>query len=56
MSMPKLVGSKAWVNLTSEHWLTEINMVGGSGGWWIDTNASYHVCYDHAMFKTYTND
>ncbi|XP_062080111.1 3-hydroxy-3-methylglutaryl-coenzyme A reductase 2-like [Humulus lupulus] len=23
-------------------------------GWWVDTGASHHVCYDHAMFKTYT--
>ena len=30
-------------------------MIGGSDGWWVDTGASRHVCYDHAMFKTYTN-
>ncbi|XP_073219448.1 uncharacterized protein [Cicer arietinum] len=33
--------------------ITEINLVGGSNGWWIDTGASRHVCYDRAMFKTY---
>jgi len=30
-------------------------MIGGSNGWWVDTGASDHVCYDRAMFKTYTN-
>jgi len=34
--------------------ITEVNMVGGSDGWWIDTGASRHVCFDRAMFKTYT--
>jgi len=34
--------------------ITEINMVGGYDGWWIDTSASRHVCFDRAMFKTYT--
>jgi len=34
--------------------ITEINMVGGSDGWWMDTCASRHVCFDRAMFKTYT--
>ncbi|XP_028223590.1 uncharacterized protein LOC114405140 [Glycine soja] len=35
--------------------ITEINMIGGSDGWWVDTGASRHVCYDRAMFKTYMN-
>ncbi|KAE9620733.1 putative RNA-directed DNA polymerase [Lupinus albus] len=35
--------------------LTEVTMIGGSDGWWVDTGASRHVCYDRAMFKTYTN-
>lgn len=30
-------------------------MIGESDGWWIDIDSSCHVCYDHAMFKTYTN-
>ncbi|RZC12050.1 hypothetical protein D0Y65_012028 [Glycine soja] len=34
---------------------TEINMIGESDGWWVDTGASCHVCYDRATFKTYTN-
>jgi len=34
--------------------ITEINIVGGSNGWWMDTGAFRHVCFDRAMFKTYT--
>ncbi|MCH80615.1 retrotransposon protein putative Ty1-copia sub-class, partial [Trifolium medium] len=34
--------------------VTEVNLVGGTDGWWVDTGASRHVCYDRAMFKTYT--
>ncbi|XP_021732277.1 uncharacterized protein LOC110699091 [Chenopodium quinoa] len=34
--------------------ITEINLTGGSDGWWIDTGATRHVCYDRRMFKTYT--
>jgi len=33
--------------------ITEIKLVGGSNGWWMDTGASRHVCFDHGMFKTY---
>ncbi|MCI68621.1 hypothetical protein A2U01_0089882, partial [Trifolium medium] len=29
-------------------------MVGVSEGWWIDIGATLHVCYERAMFKTYT--
>jgi len=36
--------------------ITEINMVGGSEGWWIDIGASRHVCFGRAMFKTYITD
>ncbi|CAL0320864.1 unnamed protein product [Lupinus luteus] len=35
--------------------LSEVTMVGGTDGWWVDTGASRHVCYDRAMFKNYTN-
>ena len=35
--------------------ITKINMIEGSDGWWVDTDASRHVYYDRVMFKTYTN-
>lgn len=31
----------------------EINMVGGSEGWRVDSGASRHFCYDRSMFKSY---
>lgn len=45
-------------NLTEEQqfiaMISEINLVGGSEGWWLDTGSSIHVCNNRAMFKTYT--
>ncbi|KAM2175214.1 hypothetical protein ACFX1Q_034643 [Malus domestica] len=34
--------------------ISKINLVDGSEGWWVDTGASRHVCYDHSLFKTYS--
>ncbi|XP_060961376.1 uncharacterized protein LOC133031750 [Cannabis sativa] len=43
-------------NLTEElpytTMISEINLIGGSEGWWVDTGASRHICFDRAMFKT----
>ncbi|CAJ2668640.1 unnamed protein product [Trifolium pratense] len=54
----KLVAtSNAQVNVTEEPYvamITEINMIGGTDGWWIDTGATRHICFERAMFKTYT--
>jgi len=44
-------------NLTEDQliaMISEINAVGGSEGWWLDTGATRHVCYDRSMFKTYS--
>lgn len=34
--------------------IAEINMIGGSDGWWIDSGAARHVCYDRSLFKSYS--
>ena len=34
--------------------ITEINILNGLGGWWIDSGATRHVCHDKAWFKTYS--
>ena len=34
--------------------VTEISILKGLGGWWIDSGATRHVCYDKTWFKTYT--
>lgn len=52
------VSPNAHVNLDDEQFIaliTEINVIGDSDGWWLDIDSSRHVCYDRAMFKTYTN-
>ncbi|KAK2455989.1 putative mitochondrial protein [Trifolium repens] len=57
-SRPKPAHLKGQVNVAEEAYaamITEINMIGVSDGWWIDTGATRHVCFDRAMFKTYTN-
>ena len=33
--------------------VTKINNLKGLGGWWIDSRATRHVCYDKTWFKTY---
>ncbi|KAI9164846.1 hypothetical protein LWI28_003192 [Acer negundo] len=35
--------------------ISEVYLVNGFEGWWVDTGASWHVCYDRAMFKSYSN-
>ncbi|CAJ2638290.1 unnamed protein product [Trifolium pratense] len=55
---PRPAALNAQVNATDEAYtamITEINMVGVTDGWWIDTGATRHVCYERAMFKTYTS-
>jgi hypothetical protein len=49
-------GSMAQANVTEEPlvaMITEINILDGLGGWWIDSGAIRHVCHDKAWFKTY---
>uniref|UniRef100_UPI001C3C324B hypothetical protein n=1 Tax=Picosynechococcus sp. (strain ATCC 27264 / PCC 7002 / PR-6) TaxID=32049 RepID=UPI001C3C324B len=33
--------------------ITEVNVIGGFEGLWIDTGATHHVCHDLSLFKTY---
>ncbi|TQD71284.1 hypothetical protein C1H46_043183 [Malus baccata] len=33
--------------------ISEINLVDGCEGWWVDTGVSRHVCNDRSFFKTY---
>ncbi|TYJ98000.1 hypothetical protein E5676_scaffold487G00230 [Cucumis melo var. makuwa] len=33
--------------------ISEVNVIGGSEGWWLDTNASRHVCHDLSIFRKY---
>jgi hypothetical protein len=50
-------GSMAQANVTEEPFLamiTEINILDGLGGWWIDSGATRHVCNDKTWFKTYS--
>ena len=47
----------AQANVTKEPLMpmvTEINILEGLGGWWIDSRATRHVYYDKTWFKTYT--
>ena len=44
------------VNLTEEElvaMITEVNVISGYEGWWIDIGATRHVCHDLSLFKTY---
>lgn len=34
--------------------ILEVNLFDKYEGWWIDTDASCHVCYDRSMFKSYS--
>jgi hypothetical protein len=50
-------GSMTQANETEEPlvaMITEINILDGLGGWWIDSKATRHVCHDKAWFKTYS--
>ena len=35
--------------------ISEDNVVDRSEEWWVDISVSCHVCYDRAMFKSYSN-
>ncbi|KAL4026406.1 hypothetical protein IC575_014836 [Cucumis melo] len=33
--------------------ISEVNVIEGSEGWWLDTSASRHVCHDLSLFRKY---
>ena len=33
--------------------ISEVNFIGGSEGWWLDTGASRHVSHDLNLFRKY---
>ncbi|KAA0058199.1 putative Polyprotein [Cucumis melo var. makuwa] len=33
--------------------ISEVNVIGGFKGWWLDTGASRHVCHDLSLFRKY---
>uniref|UniRef100_A0A2N9IMA6 Uncharacterized protein n=1 Tax=Fagus sylvatica TaxID=28930 RepID=A0A2N9IMA6_FAGSY len=47
-------GSMAQANVTEEPlvaMITEINILDGLGGWWIDSGATRHVCHDKSLVQ-----
>ena len=33
--------------------ISEVNVIRGSEGWWLDIGASRHVCHDLSLFRKY---
>ncbi|XP_021759470.1 uncharacterized protein LOC110724355 [Chenopodium quinoa] len=55
-NMPNPVPQASMIEEPLVAMITEINLIGGSEGWWVDTGATRHVCYDRRMFKTYSEN
>ncbi|KAA0058391.1 putative Polyprotein [Cucumis melo var. makuwa] len=50
-SRPAAQGNLVEVELVAT--ISEVNVIGGSEGWWLDTDASRHVCHDLSLFRKY---
>ena len=48
----------AQVNLIEDElvaMISEMNVIGGSKGWWLETSASHHVCHNLSLFRKYND-
>ncbi|CAL8104153.1 unnamed protein product [Prunus armeniaca] len=47
----KLSADLSYINLSAV--VSEVNLVGNTKEWWVDTGVTRHICYERKMFSTY---